>query len=449
MNLTFIKVNLIIFEIVAISTTILSLFGLSYYTFFYQMRSGIKHRKMAKVAHVSYYVKEQKNVFSNVAITLNKPSNNYNSDNDGYILYNKNQDATEEKIIEQINAMNPYNIFLFKNKQTANQFKSYLENIVGKSSNAINTILLLLSILFFTFVKIGLAKTSWKQIKEIKSNKQEVSQSDDILDDLSLDIAEKGLLLGKGGKKKTFYYNPVLSLLNPKNIFNYIVFQLTVIIILPILYPTFSDLKINVYYGFRPNMFNSVYYSRSYFGQRDFQPNANPTFVVNGIQNITGLYNFTSHERIEDAINSHASFNPYFTNLAFLAISVWVAQYFKPFDTGKMVIRDRLKMTKWKIFKKIFVIAVLFSAWGFLFGIGLLNAGDYIFLFHCLVFMDVRKLLDPKITVTICVFYYHIFFYALMIIYTIQMKIKNRNFENSKKNNSELNKTFTSESLNS
>ena len=58
---------------------------------------------------------------------------------------------------------------------------------------------------------------------------------------------------------------------------------------------------------------------------------------------------------------------------------------------------------------------------------------DSIYLYHRLLFNNVQRLADLKIPIYILVFYYHIFFYVIMCIYTYQVYSKNKKYEGDQK----------------
>ena len=99
---------------------------------------------------------------------------------------------------------------------------------------------------------------------------------------------------------------------------------------------------------------------------------------------------------------------------------------FKPFDQSKITINDRVKPTKWKKIINILVPVVIFAFWGVFLGWGIVNVGEFLYLFHAEIFFSFKKIIDVKILFVLICLYYHICFYILMGLYTWRVKYKNK-----------------------
>ena len=215
----------------------------------------------------------------------------------------------------------------------------------------------------------------------------------------------------------------------------YIIFHLTVIIIIPLIFPNYIEYYITSYFGFMPNMYYSIYYSRSLFGNDILNPDENnkidlDKFIIHrNISNQKKL--FITHDFLNLNDYEPTNVNPYMVNLLIMCVSIWLAQLFHPFDsqgTVKIVDVD-LKKGKMKKYMKIFAIVAVFGTWIYFIIRGLLYQFDMYYLFHRLVFNNFERIFDMKILIYIILFYYHIIFYVIMGIYTYQTHSKNKKYE--------------------
>lgn len=455
MNLFFIKINFILFEIVSLVMTLLILVGLIYYTILFKYRSGMKSENQV-IIQINYEVSQSSQLYSGVDLKINYIDKESNLNGNGYIVYNKQNfiNKTEKAIIEDINASDPDNIFIFNSKATTERF---LTNLINQSSNTndfINSAILFVVNIFVIFMKITLIRISIKQIKEIKSNKNDPNKIEDIFTQLTSDNSIHPILSSDGSvdlgddsimtsnnlpssnkpeernnnnqnnnqNNKPLPYNPLLTLLNPRNFFNFCIFHISTIIIIPTLYPNLTDYYVGKYMGFSYNLFQSVYFGRTYIGQSSFNSLSEIVYTENPFPK---RY-FLIHTPM--TLNSLyvQSLNPYLINLGYLICAVWVSQYFKPFDQSKITINDRVKPTKWKKVINILVPVVIFAFWGVFLGWGLVNVGEFLYLFHAEIFFSFKKIIDVKILFFLICLYYHICFYILMGLYTWRVKYKNK-----------------------
>ena len=141
MHLLFIKIHLIIFEV--ISTLIfLFIFGaLFYFSIIYKNFSAMKDEKNIKSLDISFSAKFSKGVFADVDVKIFPRNEIDKNQNDKYlnatILYNQAnyKGKSEKEIINEISSVNPYNIFLFEDSKIATNFKHRLLSLRTESSS--------------------------------------------------------------------------------------------------------------------------------------------------------------------------------------------------------------------------------------------------------------------------------------------------------------------------
>ena len=436
MHLLFIKLHLIIFEIISL-ILFLSIFGaLFYYSIVYKNYPSMKQDYNIAYLNVSFSSNYSKGVYSDVDVELFPQNNSNKNYQKATILYSKSYYEGKQinEIIKEISETNPYNIFLFEDQKIADNFKHRLLSLRTETSSFNMTLFALIS-LFLIFIKITLLKDSYFRLKKIKSSKSD--GKNEIYTNLLAQIHPEEYALNNGGKddKKNLYYNPVLSFLNPINVYYYIIFHLTVIIIIPLIFPNYIEYYITSYFGFMPNMYYSIYYSRSLFGNDILNPDENnkidlDKFIIHrNISNQKKL--FITHDFLNLNDYEPTNVNPYMVNLLIMCVSIWLAQLFHPFDsqgTVKIVDVD-LKKGKMKKYMKIFAIVAVFGTWIYFIIRGLLYQFDMYYLFHRLVFNNFERIFDMKILIYIILFYYHIIFYVIMGIYTYQTHSKNKKYE--------------------
>ena len=436
MHLLFIKLHLIIFEIISL-ILFLSIFGaLFYYSIVYKNYPSMKEDNNIAYLNISFTANISKGVYSDVQIKLFPQDNSNNQNSKATILYSKSyyQGKNVDEIIKEISDNNPYNIFLFEDPKIAENFKHRLLSLRTETSSFNLTLFVLIS-LFLIFIKITLLKDSYFRLKKIKSSKSD--GKNEVYTNLLAQIhpEEYEINLGKDDKKN-LYYNPVLSFLNPINVYYYVIFHLTVVIIIPLIFPNYIEYYITSYFSFMPNLYYSVYYARSLFGKGILTPdNINlDNFIIH--RNITNQKKlFISHDflNLNDYVPTNV--NPYMINLLIMCGSIWLAQLFHPFDTqGTVKIVDvDLKKGRLKKYMKIFAIVSVFGIWGYFIIRGLIYQFDLYYLFHRLLFNNFERIFDMKILIYIILFYYHIVFYAIMGLYTYQTFSKNKKYEGNQR----------------
>ena len=438
MRLLFVKIHLIIFEIISL-VLFISIFGaLFYYSIVYQNYSAMKSDDDIEYINISFSANYSKGTYSDVDIKLFPQNNipNYLSQNhlNATILYSKSnyQGKTQEDIIKDISDKNPYNIFLFEEPKIAENFKHRLLSLRTETSSFNLTLFALIS-LFLIFIKITLLKDSYLRLKKIKSSKSD-GKNETIINLLSQIYPEHYINNIDGDDRKNLFYNPVLSFLNPINVYYYMLFHLTIVIIIPIIFPNYIEYYITSYLGFMPNMYYSVYYARSLFGNDLLNPKEKnidlSNFIIHrDISKNQKLFIMHDYLNLNDYVPTNV--NPYMMNLLIMCGSIWLAQLFHPFDTkgNVKIVEVDLKKGKLKKFMKIFAIVAVFAIWGYFFGRGLIYQLDMYYLFHRLLANNFQRVLDMKILIYIILFYYHIFFYVVMVLYTYQTFAKNKRYE--------------------
>jgi hypothetical protein len=266
-------------------------------------------------------------------------------------------------------------------------------------------------------------KISYKNITSTKTSKIGGKGKNTLIDNIISEVNTSNSL-----EQKQIFFNPTLSFLNPIMIYYYIIFHLTSIIILPIIIPSFINYKVNTYFGFTTNLFYSIYYYRSDYGKF---ANFNNSNCITYNKTINDNFYFFFHKSLDLVTEENEGIaNPYVPNLCFMCCTIWISQYFKPFDQGRNVKIEEKNVTKTNKKKMInfLVTCSLFIVW-FLFLIwGVINTFDYLLCFHKLVFYKFKKIFDLRISIVIFLFYYHIYFYVIMIMHTIEFRNKNKNY---------------------
>ena len=443
MYLRFVKVHLIIFEIIS---TILFLFifiALFYYSIIYKNYASMKDVRNIDSLNISFSAEYSKGTYSDVDIKIfaqnEKNLNPKKKYLNATILYSKSyyEGKSQKEIIKEISEVNPYNIFLFEEEKIATNFKHRILNLKTEVTSFNLTLFALIS-LFLIFLKITLLKDSYTRLKKIKSSKSD-GKNEVYTKLLSQIHPEDYYLNSVKGDKRNVYYNPVLSFLNPINFYYYILFHLTIVIIIPLIFPDFIEFYISSYFGFMPNMYYSVYYARSLFGNDLLNPDNDNNIDISKLitpRDISSQRNlFINHDFLNLNDYSPTNVNPYVINLLILCGSIWLAQIFHPFDTQGTVkiVEVDLKKSKLKKFMKIFAIIAVFAVWGYFIIRGLILQLDMYYLFHRLLFNNFERILDIKILIYIILFYYHIYFYVIMGIYTYQTYSKNKKYEGNQK----------------
>ena len=435
MHLLFVKLHLIIFEVVSLGLFIAVFFALFYYSIIKKNRAAMKDEKNIESLDIYFSAEFSKDISADVKIKLYEKTeaNKKNGTEKGTILYCKpffeDYKENKEEIIKAINEDDPSNIFIFESKDISSNFKHRLLNLKSEASTFNLTLFTLIS-LFLIFMKITLLKDSIYRLKKIKSSKSD--GKNEIYTNLLAQIHPEEYALSSGKEEpKNLYYNPVLSFLNPINVYYYIIFNLTIVIIIPLIFPNYIEYSITSYIGFMKNMYNSVYYGRSLFGDDDILKSDNVTLENLKVREQTPKNLFMVHNPLNLTDYVPTNINPYMINLLIMCGSIWLSQLFHPFNTqGTVKIADvDLKKGKLKKYMKIASIVAVFTIWGCFIIYGLIYELDLFYLYHRLLFNNFRKIFDFKIPIFIGFFYYYIYFYVIMAIYTYQTYTKNKKYE--------------------
>ena len=437
MHLLFVKLHLIVFEIVSF-ILLISIFGsLFYYSVIFRNLPAMRNEDNIEMLNVLFTANFSKGVFADVDIKIYEVNSTQpENPQKACVLYSKSYyddcDGDSKKIIEKMTNALPNNIFFFENEALAENFKHHLINLKSESSTFNLTLFTLIS-LFLIFIKITLLKDSIVRLRKIKSSKSD--GKNEVHTNLLAQIHPEEYSLASGKEEpKNLYYNPVLSFLNPINVYYYVIFHLTIVIIIPLIFPNYIEFYVVSYIGFMSNMYYSIYYGRSLFGNDLLRENKK-----------IDLHNFIITEITKDSSrkkynrkcnkNNPTNINPYMVNLLIMCGSIWLSQLFHPFNsqTSVKIVDVDLKKGKLKKYMKICSIIAVFGIWGFFIILGLLYQIDLLYLYHKLLFNNIKRLFDVKIPIFIGLVYYHIYFYAIMGIYTYQTYKKNKFYEGKQK----------------
>ena len=433
MYLKFVKINLIIFEGISFFVFIILFGALFYYAVIYKNLNAMKDEDNMGILDIKFTASYSKGVFSDIDIKLYDVNANIDQETkNASILYSiKKYDdyKSNEKKIDKISDEDPNNIFLFENEKLADNFKHRLLNLKTEASTFNLTLFTLIS-LFLIFMKITLLKDSISRLRKIKSSKSD--GKNEVYTNLLAQIHPEEFALSQGKEEqKNLYYNPVLSFLNPINVYYYIIFNLTIVIIIPLIYPSYVEYKVMSYIGFESNMYNSVYYGRSLFGTDRLEKDKvdlSKLLIPENSEEQKKLFMIHNYLDLNDYKPTNT--NPYMINLLIMCGSIWLSQLFKPFNsqTAVKIVDVDLKKGKLKKIMKIGSIIAVFCIWGYFIVYGLIYLLDLVYLFHGLLFHNFKRILDIKIPSFLLLFYYYIYFYVLMGIYTYQTYAKNKRY---------------------
>jgi len=219
-------------------------------------------------------------------------------------------------------------------------------------------------------------------------------------------------------------YEQMFSFLNPINIYYFIIFNLTVILIVPPIIPNYVEFDVSTYFNFVSNLPFSIYYGRSLFGTDRLSSDGNIDLykLIIPQDSSTQSNLFIVHDFLNLSEHTPSSTNHYIQNLLIMCGSIWLSQLFHPLESKNSVkiVDTTMKQGKLKKIVRIASIVAVIAVWGYFAVMGFANILDYFYLFHKLLFTSFKKILDLKITLFILLFYFHIYFYTIMIIFTIQ-----------------------------
>ncbi len=441
MHLLFVKLHLIIFEVISLLLFCAIFMTLFYYSVIYKNMSVMKDEDNIGKLNVLFSADYSKGVFADVDLKIyNQDAKDISKETkNAWILYSKSKyddyKGDENKIINKISDSEPNNIFLFETENLANNFKHRLLNLKTEASTFNLTLFSLIS-LFLIFMKITLLKDSISRLRKIKSSKSD--GKNEVYINLLSQIHPEEFALAQGKEEqKNLYYNPVLSFLNPINVYYYIIFNLTIVIIIPLIFPNYTEYKISSYLGFTSNMFNSIYYGRSLFGvsrlKKNQEVDLSKLIVPENADEQKKYFMVHDYLNLVDYVPTNT--NPYMVNLLIMCGSIWLSQLFHPFNsqTSVKIVDVDLKKGKLKKYMKIASIIAVFGVWGYFIIDGLIYELDIYYLCHRLLFNNIKRLFDVKISLFILLFYYHIYFYIIMGIYTYQTYHKNKKYEGNQR----------------
>ena len=180
MHLLFVKLHLIIFEVISLILLGAIFTALFYYSIIFPNINAMKENKNDSdkkdnigIMNVTFSSKLSRGVFSDVDIKLYDPQSFVEEPNlPAAILYNEKNYNEGDNILEKISESTPSNIFLFEDEKIAKNFKHHLLNLKSESST-FNLVLFGLISLFLIFIKITLLKDSYLRLKKIKSSKSD------------------------------------------------------------------------------------------------------------------------------------------------------------------------------------------------------------------------------------------------------------------------------------
>ena len=239
-------------------------------------------------------------------------------------------------------------------------------------------------VLFFFSMKMTMLIKVKNSLKEISTKKNKTNM---ILSDL---LNTKTI---KEDKK-------LFTLKNVYVFYDSVVFELTLLVIIPSLYYQLSEFEINDFFMCKRFSLFAVLLNRL---------NVSKNYIT--LHKYKDIVDYTSPPKI----------NPYCINMLFLSTFVWFSDYFNLFksDNDKksevnsyIVEKKRIKIAK------ILLFTLFLSFWVFFLFNGIVYVIDFTKMYHLIIYKDISLLSHYKISIFILTLYYHIFYYISMIIFT-------------------------------
>jgi hypothetical protein len=367
----FLKLHLYLFEGFTILITLWILGTLFYYIAIYKYTSNISTRDY-KITKVNFDIIINESTSSDVefpVISVNKDGTGRYT---GYVILNENQ--VEVDLLNQFNTIGLEKCFLFEDVKAANVGKNYLSIIGSFFDDFICVILFVIIIIFITFMKINLSKLNFSLIRKSK-----------------------------------------FSIFKYQYFFSYIIFHLTVLLILPTLYRTYTDFSFNFCFSMDRVYYNAVLFDRKFL----FTKQSEDLQIYTKTEYNTSddykdhLFFFNNRSFINDPPE-----NTYVLNIALLCVVVWICQINSIFggDVVKKPLTRRRKI--WRVISYI----LLYLFWLFFLGIGLLDLINQITLYYGLIFHNGVNLGNIYIIKSMIVFYSQIYFYIIFILVSIKKR---------------------------
>lgn len=372
-----IKVNIVIYQIVSTFLLLYILSSMIYYTY-------IQRKK-------SLFVKNQKNI---VPICYDIYNNNHTyienkfiysthqCVNEGYIITQKPFD--QDELTTYLNHNNINNLLIFDTYKAAEEFYNNISMMLSKNNGIVNIGILMMIVLFFFSMKMTMLIKAKNSLKEISTKKNKTNL---IISDL--------LHTNKIKEDKKIF-----TLKNVYVFYDSVIFELTLLVIIPSLYYQLSEFEINDFFMCKRFSLFAVLLNRL---------NISKSYIT--LKKYKDIVDYTSPPKI----------NPYCINMLFLSTFVWFSDYFNLFKSDndkKSAARSHIVEKKRKKIAKILLFMLFLSFWVFFLFNGILYVVDFAKMYHLIIYKDFSLLSHYKISIFILTLYYHIFYYISMIIFT-------------------------------
>jgi hypothetical protein len=448
--------HFVLFEILSIIATVWTLFIILGYSFFYKFNSGISRKNFGVVKIYFTTDIENPTINSDIKILVKDielienhnsiRDFNYSSNNntqEGYIIVNKKNfndchnssqflengythnsiDRKHRNKTELIALLNNNKIeeaYIFKDSRSLSHGHSLLNQYSKYVSDFFNFIYFDFLFLFFTFMKVTISRQNFILFKKWRyrssqNHKNYLNHVDDT--QINRKIPEQ-------------IDDPACSLFSKRFFYSSIFFNLSVVLIIPILYSNYSDLRMDLFLGFKRNYFNSFIFDRNflYSGQSS---NLNVYVDMKNLEDEKFIYKNNYFLMHSANILTYCDYN-YVTNILFLSLVVWISSFFHEtiFEKGNFENSKNQNDNKFpKKFREILtaiVMVVLMMSWCSLLVLGILNSVDVLHFYHLIIFRNFDKIFDWVIGSFLLLFYLHLYLYVFMIFYSIRLKIKER-----------------------
>lgn len=314
--------------------------------------------------------------------------NNNNDNNIGYVVINKNKvpDSNDnESIMAFLNENYKLNsCFVFDSSEALDLAKNYISLIKRKTKNSLLIFTYVIAFLFLICLKFNFLAENMYTIFKLKDK------------------------------------NDLLNFVSWKYFFYTVIFNLTVLLILPSFISKSYDLRFNYCLGFDAVYFNSFFYDRKFLEASSAEISkvniyASSKYDESDVKN----YVFLDHTKLDFNDDFYFAFAK---NVIFMSVVIWISGVFNIFNQNLFVISKDMKKSQ-KI-KNIVWIVFVILCWGYLLFYGLLDTLDSVIFYHKLVFHETVNLFTLNSLVFLISFYFYVYIYAFLICFFFIFKIK-------------------------
>lgn len=310
----------------------------------------------------------------------------------GYFILNKkyiNIKDDDDQMIFQLNKLGLESCYIYKDCEAARRGKGIFLELKNNTSDFFNLIIFIFLCVFLIFIRINIYKLHKKTFRIIQKQTAEV---------------------------------PLLFI--KKYIYSFIVFNFSILFIVPYLYSNLYDLSLAHCYGFPNNYFNSYFFDRKFLYEKE----------ISELNVYTEIY----HEKFRNndifflhnsSILKELSQSSYVKNILFLTLMVWLAGSTdvlnKPGNTP-WDSQESTNKSKSKIGIYLFNL-IIYTIWLIYLFYGIVNYFDDFEYFHRLIFYNFSNILNWKVMHFFISNYVNLYFYAYIITYSFLVNFAKNN----------------------